>query len=68
MVARYHLAAAGASSVAGTIVDALDQVAREGARLMLQRALEAEVDEFLGRGGIIAGPSFAAIAMGCAAP
>ena len=49
MVAQYHVADVGAPKVAGTIVDALDEVAREGARRMLQRALEAEVDEFLGR-------------------
>lgn len=49
MVADYHVEDVVGAKVAGTIVDALDQVAREGARSMLQRALEVEVDEFLGR-------------------
>jgi putative transposase len=58
MVARYHVSDGGARSVAGTIVDALDQVARDGARLMLQRALEVEVEEFLGRERYQRGPEF----------
>ena len=49
MVADYHVDDVNGSKVAGTIVDTLDQVAREGARRMLQRALEAEVDAYLGR-------------------
>jgi putative transposase len=47
--ARYHVGAVDDGKVAGEITDALDQLAREGARLMLERALAAEVDEFLGR-------------------
>ena len=49
MVARYHVADVNGSKVAGTIEDALDQVARHGAQVMLQKALEAEIDEFLQR-------------------
>ena len=49
MVARYHVADASEGKVVGEIADALDQLAREGARMMLERALAAEVDEFLGR-------------------
>jgi hypothetical protein len=49
MVARYHVADISGSKVAGTIEDALDQVARHGAQVMLQKALEAEIDEFLQR-------------------
>jgi transposase-like protein len=49
MVARYHVADVTGSKVAATIEDALDQVARHGAQVMLQKALEAEIDEFLQR-------------------
>jgi putative transposase len=49
MVARYHVADVNGSKVAATIEDALDQVARHGAQVMLQKALEAEIDEFLQR-------------------
>jgi transposase-like protein len=49
MVARYHVAEVNGSKVAATIEDALDQVARHGAQVMLQKALEAEIDEFLQR-------------------
>lgn len=49
MVARYHVNEVDGPKVVGEIVDALDQLAREGARLILERALSAEVDEFLGR-------------------
>ena len=49
MVARYHVNEVDGPKVVGEIVDALDQLAREGARLMLERALSAEVDEFMGR-------------------
>lgn len=49
MVAEYHVEDVAGDKVAGAIVDRLDQVAREGARQMLQRVLEAEVEEFLGR-------------------
>ncbi len=49
MVARYHVTEVVGSKVAGEIVDALDEVAREGARRMLHQALEAEVAEHLGR-------------------
>lgn len=49
MIARYHVADVNASNVAGTIVGALDQLAGDGARRMLQQALEAEVEEPLGR-------------------
>jgi transposase-like protein len=58
MVARYHVSDVNASNVAGTIVDALDQLARDGARQMLQWALEAEVQEFLGRERYQRGPAF----------
>lgn len=44
--------------VGGEIVDILDQLAREGARLMLERALSAEVDEFLGRQRYARGDEF----------
>ncbi len=36
MVAKYHVEHVGAAKVAGIIVDALDQLACEGARRMLQ--------------------------------
>ena len=49
MVAEYHVDEVDTEKVAATIVDPLDQLARDGARHMLQRALETEVDEFLGR-------------------
>jgi hypothetical protein len=49
MVARYHVADVSESKVAGTIEDILDQVARHGAQVMLQRALETEVEEYLQR-------------------
>ncbi len=49
MVARYHVADVNGSKVAATIEDALDRVARHGAQVMLQKALEAEIDEFLQR-------------------
>ena len=49
MVARYHVADVNGSKVTATIEDALDQVARHGAQVMLQKALEAEIDEFLQR-------------------
>lgn len=49
MVARYHVNEVDSPKVVGEIVDILDQLARDGARLMLERALSAEVDEFLGR-------------------
>jgi hypothetical protein len=49
MVAPYHVADVKESKVAGTIEDVLDRLARDGARQMLDRALEAEVHEFLGR-------------------
>lgn len=49
MVARYHVADVNGSKLAGTIEDALDQVARHGAQVMLQKALEAEIEEFLQR-------------------
>jgi transposase-like protein len=49
MATRYHASGTGNAKVVGEIVDVLDQLAREGARLMLERALGAEVDEFLGR-------------------
>jgi len=48
-VARYQDANVDGSKVAGEIVDVLAQVARDGARLMLERALAAEVEDFLGR-------------------
>lgn len=47
-MARYH-ASAPARSASAIIVDTLEAVAREGARRMLQRALEDEVRSFLGR-------------------
>src|SRR6266498_210347 len=43
------------------LVDVLEDVARLGARLLIQTAVEAEVAEFLGRalaGGVFAGPVF----------
>jgi len=47
-MARYH--AQTAAPTAGAIVaETLEAVAREGARQMLQRALEVEVQWFLGR-------------------
>lgn len=49
MVARYHVADVNGSKVADTIEDALDRVARQGAQVMLQKALEAGIDEFLQR-------------------
>lgn len=49
MVARYHAADVSASNIAATIVDALDDLAREGARKMLQKALEEELEAHLGR-------------------
>lgn len=58
MVARYHDAGVSDRKVVGEIVDVLDQVAREGARVMLERALAAEVDEFLGRERYARGEEF----------
>ncbi len=49
MVASYQVTEVVGSKVAGEIVDTLDELAREGARKMLHRALEAEVAEYLGR-------------------
>ena len=49
MVARYHVTEVIGSNVAGEIVDALDALAREGARQMLEKALMNEVAEHLGR-------------------
>ncbi len=49
MVARYHVTDVIGSNVAGEIVDALDALAREGARQMLEKALLKEVAEHLGR-------------------
>lgn len=47
-MARYH-APARAPMAGAIITETLESVAREGARRMLQRALDAEVDAFLGR-------------------
>lgn len=47
-MARYHAPAAPPSD-GSVISDTLEAVAREGARRMLEQALRAEVDEFLGR-------------------
>lgn len=47
-MARYH-AHAPAPMAGGVIVDTLETIAREGARRMLERALDVEVDVFLGR-------------------
>ena len=49
MVARYHVTDVIGSNVAGEIVPALDELAREGARQMLEKALKDEVAEHLGR-------------------
>jgi transposase-like protein len=49
MATRYHAGGPDNAKVVGEIIDVLDQLARDGARLMLERALGAEVDEFLGR-------------------
>ena len=49
MVASYHVTDVIGSNVAGEIVDALDALAREGARQMLEKALMNEVAEHLGR-------------------
>jgi transposase-like protein len=49
MVARYHVTVVVGSNIAGEIVDALDALAREGARQMLEKALMNEVAEHLGR-------------------
>jgi len=48
-MARYH-APQPSPNVGAVIPDTLEAVAREGARRMLERALELEVDVFLGRG------------------
>jgi putative transposase len=58
VVARYHATDVDGSKVVGEISDALDQLAREGARLMLERALAAEVDQFLGRERYVRGGEF----------
>ena len=47
-MARYH-SQVHAPEAGAVITDTLETVAREGARAMLERALAAEVDEFLGR-------------------
>ena len=49
MVARYHVTDVIGSNVVGEITDALDSLAREGARRMLEKALHTEVAEYLGR-------------------
>ncbi len=55
-MARYH--APDLAPTAGAVVpDTLEAVAREGARRMLQRALEVEVDVALGRGRYAPGGS-----------
>ena len=62
MVARHHVNEVNGPKVVGEIVDVLDQLAREGARLLLERALSAEVNEFLGRQRYAAAMSFAVAA------
>ena len=47
MVAGYHVTDVIGSNVAGEIVPALDELAREGARQMLEKALKDEVAEHL---------------------
>jgi len=47
-MARYH-ANLAADSASAMVVDTLETIAREGARKMLQAALEAEIDERLDR-------------------
>jgi hypothetical protein len=47
-MARYH-AQQPAPTAGAIVVDTLEAVCREGARRMLERALEIEVDVFLGR-------------------
>ncbi len=47
-MARYH-AQQAAPEAGAVITDTLESIARGGARAMLERALAAEVDEFLGR-------------------
>ena len=47
-MARYH-AQKAAPEAGAVITDTLESIAREGARAMLARALDEEVDEFLGR-------------------
>lgn len=58
MVARYHVNEVDGRKFVGEIVDVLDRLARDGARQMLERALAAEVDEFLGRERYARGPEF----------
>jgi transposase-like protein len=53
-MARYH-APAPAPLAGAVITETLEAVVREGARRMLQRALEEEVDVFLGRARYAAG-------------
>lgn len=53
-MARYH-APIPAPRAGAVVVDTLEAVAREGARRMLERALEAEIDTYLGRGRYEAG-------------
>lgn len=64
-----HVNGVTGPKVVGEIVDILDQLAREGARLMLERALSAEVNEFLGRQRYMpAAMSFAVTASATAVP
>ena len=55
---RYHSSRLVDADPDDEIGSALERLAREGARLMLQRALEAEVEEFLGRQPYGRGPEF----------
>lgn len=68
MVARYHDNAVEGGKVVGEIVDVLDRLARDGARQMLERALAAEVEEFLGRERYARGGEFRGYRKGYSRP
>jgi hypothetical protein len=68
VVARYPVNEVDTPKVVGEIADILDRLARDGARLMLERALSAEVDEFLGRERYARGGGFRGYRNGYARP
>jgi putative transposase len=58
MEESYHAAGLVDPGADDEIGSALEELVREGARLMLERALEAEIDEFLGRERYARGAEF----------
>ena len=65
---RYQTPHALSPETGAVITDALETLAREGARAMLDQALRAEVDEHLGRARYERGPEFSGYRNGYARP